>query len=459
MLFLLALFGGVFLAHAASPNEMTADSQHAVQVAQSMVRHRTISLDPFVGRMALPEFGVQRVGDHVYPRFPWAPSLFAVPMVAGANAVHAAFGVGPDTDRLLGGGRDWKFQVVSMSLVVAATTVVVFLTAEAALTGVADRRRRRRWALVVALVFAFGTSAWSTASRSLWQHGPSVLCLSVAAWLAVRSRERPDLVRWMGLPLGAAYFMRPTNAVPIAVLSLWVLACRRRQVPAYAAGLAAMGGLFVLVSLRAYRSVVPEYYDPRSLRGSGTFWEALAGNLVSPARGLLVYSPVLGLAAAGLVLRRRRGCLDGLDVALAAVVAGHWVAISRFPHWWGGHSYGPRFFTDMVPFLVVLALPVAGWLATRPPGRAAAAAAAGCAVLALVSVGMHAQGALFRSSWCWNTVPTNVDDNPERIWSWRDAQFLRGLKRVLRSPHPGSEIAYAGKLRFGCGVEEGTTVR
>ena len=41
-------------------------------------------------------------------------------------------------------------------------------------------------AMLVALAFAFGTSAWSTASRSLWQHGPSMLLLGLALLAQLR---------------------------------------------------------------------------------------------------------------------------------------------------------------------------------------------------------------------------------------------------------------------------------
>jgi hypothetical protein len=65
---------------------------------------------------------------------------------------------------------------------------VIFLVADLGLDSLAQRQRRR-WAFAVAMVFAFGTAAWSTASRGLWQHGPSMLCLAVAAYLAMRSRR------------------------------------------------------------------------------------------------------------------------------------------------------------------------------------------------------------------------------------------------------------------------------
>jgi hypothetical protein len=36
----------------------------------------------------------------------------------------------------------------------------------------------------------------------------------------------------------------------------------------------------------------------------------------------------------------------------------HFAVISRFPIWWGGATYGPRFFTDVTPGLLLIALEI-----------------------------------------------------------------------------------------------------
>ena len=233
-------------------------------------------------------------------------------------------------------------------------------------------------ALLCALAFAFGTAAWSTASRSMWQHGPSMLFLSLAALVALQSRTRPQAARWLGLPLAAAYVVRPTNAIPLVAFGLWTVLYRRRQALWFGAGATAVLLPFVAVNLATYGSLLPPYYAAQRLGNTPHFFEAMAGNLVSPGRGLLLFSPILTLAVAGFVLRLRARKLDGLDLVLAACVGGHWVAISSFPRWWGGDAYGPRFFSDVVPFLVALSLPVVLWLATATPGLRRAVAAGTC---------------------------------------------------------------------------------
>ncbi|MCA1846355.1 MAG: hypothetical protein LC792_24795 [Actinobacteria bacterium] len=433
-----ALFGLVFVVHVTSPNVIVSDSRRSLAVADSIVHRRTLSIDQLRGRVDPTDYDVVEHDGHLYPLFPWGAALFAVPTVIAYDAGHA-LGWWPATEaRAAKTGSDWPAQVLVTSAVVAATTLVIHRIALLELAAL-SRRRRRALALLSALAFAFGTAAWSTASRSMWQHGPSMLLLSLAALLALQSRARPEAARWLGLPLAAAYVVRPTNAIPLAAFGLWTLLCRRKQVLWFAAGAAAVLSLFVVVNLTTYGSLLPPYYAAQRVGSTPHLFEALAGNLISPGRGLLLFSPVLGLAAVGLILKRRARTLDGIDLVLAGCVVAHWLAISSFPRWWGGDAFGPRFFADMVPFLVVLSLPVVAALATAAPGPRRAVAAGACSALLAASVAINFAGAYLPSTWCWNVLPASFDSRPERLWSWRDPQFLR------RGP-----IVRAGVVKHGC---------
>ncbi len=459
----LALFALTFVVHVTSPNVVVSDSLRSVPVAESILRRGTISLDHYRGRLPTPGYGVDIVDGHLYPTFPWAKSLFAVPVVAVFDGLHAV-GIGPGVkDSLETGSPAWQVQVLTMSAVVALTTVVIYEIALLGLT-VADARRRRRLALAFALVFSFCTSAWSIASRSLWQHGPSMLFLSLALLVALQSRTRPGAIRWLGLPLAAAYTMRPTNAIPLAAFSIWVAIRHRRHLVAYAAGIALVLGAFVAVNLSAWGIPLPPYYSANRLWTSRLLPEALVGNLFSPARGLFVFTPVLVLALAGVGLKLRRRQLKGLDLVVLASVVAHWLVISTMtppgrpgvaPYaWWGGHSYGPRFFSDMAPFLIFLSLPVLDWLGTPGQRRASFRAVLAISlVLTGASFLIHFQGAYFRSSWCWNDQPTNIDVDQARLWDWSDPQFLRGAHRFLLGPDRRSEIMRAAAVVIGCPSE------
>ena len=412
------MFVAVLGVYLASPVRQMEDSYRVNSVAQQIIDHGTVSLQ---GTDLRNGIWVETVkGGPPYSSYPLGESFLAVPFVAGADLA----GFQPDTPT-----RDATLQVIEASVIVAATAAVVFLIAELGLCAL-EPRRRRQWAAATAFVCAFGTAAWSTASRAMWQHGPSMLCLALAAYLALRSKKEPRFAAWMGLPLGAAYFMRPTNSIPIVILSVWVLVCHRRQLIGYLGGLGAMLGAFVFVSENTYHSLVPPYYAEGSLSGFRFPAASLAGELVSPARGLLVFSPVVGLAVIGAVITRRRRALDGLSMALIAVVITHWLVVSSFYDWGGGYSYGPRYMSDMLPFLVVLALPAVTWLANKESGPVPTAAASGTAVLVVASVLFNLGGAWSPRAIEWNSeVPLTM----HRLWSWSDPQFLRGLSWV--APH------------------------
>jgi hypothetical protein len=384
-----------------------------------------------------------------------------VPVVAAYDALHKV-GIGPGTEAKIAqsGQNDWQFEVFTMALVLAATTVVMWEVAILALARIADERRRRRLALLSALVFAFCTSVLSTASRSYWEHGPDIFFLSIALLIAVRSRTRPDVVRWLGIPLAFAYEMRPTSSIPVALFTLWVVVKHRRHLAWYLGGAAVVAVPWLLINHAYWGTWLQPYYQPHRVAGENTeFWHALAGQMVSPARGLLIFTPVLALAIPGVIIKLRARRFDLLDAVVVACVLAHWVVISLFPHWWAGDSFGPRLFTDMVPFLVYLGLPVLEWLATASVrGVRYAVAMMACVVAALLSLFIHGQMAVFASSHCWNNVPSDVDRDTTKLWNWGDPQFLRGIVRYVNGPSPrGDETRRGGAGYYGCPWEPQVT--
>jgi hypothetical protein len=253
--------------------------------------------------------------------------------------------------------------------------------------------------------------------------------------------------------------MRPTSAIPVVLFTVWVVLKHRRQLAWYLGGAAVIALPWLWVNHANWHSWLTPYYRAGRVGGNAEFWQALAGNMVSPARGLLVFTPVFLLAVPGVLIRLRRRSFDSLDAVLTVAVLAHWVTISLFPHWWGGDSYGPRFFTDMVPFLVVLCLPVLEWLVTAPARTLGTAAATAAVVLAsLLSLFIHGQMAVFASSHCWNNQPSDVDRDTGKLWNWGDPQFLRGVVRFVSGPNPrGDEIRRGGAGRWGCPWEPQVT--
>ena len=309
-----------------------------------------------------------------------------------------------------------KLERLIASLVVAAAAVVVFLTAGLSLPPLA--------ALALAAIFAFGTSAWSTASRALWQHGPSMLLIAIALHLFARARADSRLAGWTAIPLALSYVVRPTNAVAVVVFSLLVAARHRRVLGRYLAFALPIAALFVGWSWATYRSILPPYYRASHLALFPTVPTALAANLVSPGRGVFIYTPVFLLSLLGIAIKLRRRTFDALDASLVALLLLHWLAISSFFHWWGGWCYGPRFFSDLIPVFIYFLAPVVQEIGANSGWRRRLGIGAFTA-LALLGAAIHLRGATDRRVWLWNGTPADVDGAPERVWDFRDPAFLR----------------------------------
>jgi hypothetical protein len=181
------------------------------------------------------------------------------------------------------------------------------------------------------------------------------------------------------------------------------------------------------------------------------------GVLCSPSRGVLVYSPVV--LWVGWVAFRYRRTMRFPDLAALAVasVIGTFAALSTWRVWWGGYSYGPRLASDFIPWLFLLA--VLGLDARRralasavseatsaavgpaervgaPRGRRRLELAVGI-VLAVVSVAVHAPGALQSATLFWNERLGSESGEPPLLWDWAHPQFLAAWRMPpFSAPQP-----------------------
>ena len=411
---------GVFLAvlvvHFASPYQYSYDSRWAVPTAMSILAEGNTDLDEFRNAMDPLDMRVQKVRNHLYNYYPLGPALVALPFVAAADGYYRLT-QGRSYESVLQREAPLAMESFVSSFCVALTAALLYL--------IAMERLGSAWkSLLVAFVFAFCTSAWSTASRSLWQHAPSMLMLTGTLYLFVLAEKKPKRIQFAGLLLAFAYVIRPTNSLSVAVLTVLVFVRHRRYFLRYLAWPAAIAVLFVAFNYAVYGAPLPSYFSAQRLRYHARFWEALAVQLVSPGRGLFVFSPVLALSLVGIGIRRKERRFDGLDLSLLLILVLHWVAISACAPWWAGHSYGPRLMTDVVPYFAYFLIPVVGKLA-RPITWRVTALASLLTVLAAASFFVHYRGAMAWHGMAWNGVPSEIGTHLERLWDWRDPPFLR----------------------------------
>ncbi len=406
---------GAFVAFNANGREIQSyDSQPAKFLAVEMAKRHTFALGHVVGRVPAlaerPGFAKDLRGNYrsAYP-LPSAAAAGAVAWVL--SAVHVVDLEAPVAANLIA--------KATASLLTALTVGCAFL--------VAVRRLSNARAAVVALGLGLGTNLWVGVSQTLWQQETAFLTLMWAILLL--DTDKPSVTRavMVGVLLGCAGWARPQIAPTVAIVAIsmlvrWGAWAAVALIPILVAAGAAMSinlawfghPLGVVPALEALH---PSVHGVAGSLGAKP-WVAAAGLLVSPSRGLLVFSPVVAVAAAGFGAARRGGWASPLRWYLLAALT-QFVFYSMYSVWWAGHTYGPRYALDLVPVLVPLA--VAGF-----PVVAGRRALAILAILALAwSVTVSAAGAFIYPAEGWSTFPSDVDRNHDRLWEWHDSQIPR----------------------------------
>jgi hypothetical protein len=402
-----------FLVAYRAPVDYTrGDARGTLLTSQAILEHGTIRLDAYF--QTKPYSTVIEHNGSFYYLFPLGTPVFATPVVALANLLG---------DHMADLAADARWQRHLAAVSVAASLALIYLIARAYL-GVAA-------SLFLATAFVFGSSIASTMGTALWNSNLAVVFILLALLLLVHDRwaARPWLYGIvLGLLLFAATFTRPTAAAFVVAVLGYLLIWQRRLMLPTVLGLAMPLGLLVAFSWWELGQPLPDYYLPSRLATAWAgFWPALAGNLISPARGLLVYSPFLLLTIVGaLAFIRSLARLPLFWLALAWLLL-HLVSIARLGHWWGGWSYGPRLQTDALPAWVLLTVLV--WnqanQSLKPVVRQIALG--GFAVLVAVSVLVHTRQGLYNPlTFAWNgwQASPNIDRFPEYLWDWTYPQFL-----------------------------------
>ena len=407
----LCLLAATLAIYALSPATSSYDSRWSLHTSLSFAQGRWGDLSDYRDSIEkLKNYAVEYRDGKPRNWFPIGASLLAIPGVVIVDWADPSF-----RTRLHEGLTSRTEKLFASAIAAAAVTVFFWLIYSQFFSiGIA---------LGSTVIFAFGTSMWSTASRALWQHGPLVLMLTIAMLLLQRSRDRPSLVQYVSLPLAFALISRPTAGVAVLALSAYVALCHRRWLTRYLGWSALIAVPWLAYNFVIYGGPFPSYYL-QNLSTDHSLLEGMLGNLVSPSRGLLVFSPVLILSISGFAAAMRDRERRLLYGAYALIVLITLFIIGKSSMWWAGHSFGPRFTTDLVPFLAFF-VPFNVYYFENWQGRARTVAFACAGVLFAISAAIHGNGAIRGAPMAWNVFPQNIDENPARAWDWSDPQFAR----------------------------------
>lgn len=321
------------------------DCVPAPYVAAMLVREGSFDL------RAVPDL-IQRAGNavrelpdgSVLSKYPPGSSLAAVPFIA-------PLAVGTATS-------DWSHTTMARfgkrvaSIYVAGIAVLLYLLC----------RRMAPAATAPTVVFiAAGTTLWSTASQALWTHAPATFFVCAAMYLLLRSREGPARADALiaGLAIGCAILTRPTTGLfGLASLAALLTGRRWRESLLFALPVLVLGSGLVLYNQTHFGNSFGGGYLDEAGRWETPLSVGLAGLLIAPSRGLLIYSPALWVLPLGLWSLGAGSSLSRMQRAVLGwwllAVIGTLFVYARWHMWWGGWSYGPRFLSETIPLLGIL---------------------------------------------------------------------------------------------------------
>ena len=399
------------------------DTRWYVPTALSIVREGNANLDEYRDIITDDDYAIERIDGHLYHFFPIGTAIVATPFVFVLDKLAQIAPLG--LTEYAPQPTSWKPEYFISCFITSLNAIFIYLLARLFL----DRLR----SLALVFVFAFCTSAWSVASRALWQHGPSMLALTLSLYMLLLAGRRPRLVMFVSIPLFFSYLIRPTNSISIAMISVFVFMKYRRYSVYYLMfGCLPFLALFIY-SYPIYHSILPSYYVSSRIYFHKNIFKASLGNLISPARGLFIFSPILAVSIYSIFSKIKSHKFESLDCILVVIIIIHWMSISAFPHWWGGHSFGPRLFSDMIPYFIYFLIPVLEAIPDMATMSRAFLSSVFC-LFVLISFLIHARGALVWAVHEWNRFPVNVNEKPERLWNWHDIQFLRGIQVMTMEP-------------------------
>jgi hypothetical protein len=161
---------------------------------------------------------------------------------------------------------------------------------------------------------------------------------------------------------------------------------------------------------------------------------SVAGLLLSPTRGLLIFSPfLLFLVLAPWHVPASRS-ERGLTIAMLLGVAVEILGYAR-TDWRAGLSWGPRFLTDLAPLLVWMLVPIVA--ALRGSGRTVFVACVGIAI-AIEAVGAFTYTGVTDLAIYPNNEPRKLKAVPVEelrpAFAWRNAPFVASLSHGIAPP-------------------------
>ncbi len=379
----------------------------------SILREGNLDLDEFPWLWAKAGKGGKKLAYYVRYR---APHLYSGTTVATALVVTPLYVV---PTRMLAG---WDLDDVRARLLIVVmervSAAVLSALSASVLFLVLSRLVTWRWALVLTATYGLGTSTWSISSQALWPHALNELAIVAVTAVLLRRDTSGLTLALAGLMSALAVANRP-QLLGFAVLALvFVWRHQRRGLLAFVAVPLLAAAALIAYNLQVFRGLAGAYAKLDSF--STPLLSGLAGLLISPNRGLLIYTPIMAFAFWGAVRVWRTEAPPWMRYLVVALGI-HLLLHAKFTEWWAGYAFGPRYMTDVLPILCLLLVYGLVPLCRTPVMRVIAA------VLIAYGVAIQAVGVYYDDD-NWNRQPIPLEHAPQRVWDWSDPQIVRALR-------------------------------
>lgn len=222
------LFAAVFLISGTGLVGISSDSRWTVYISQSLMQHGDTNLDEYYPLIQKDRAAVLCIDDsgkaihedcpgHWYGWYPIGGPVLTTPLIGAQVLILSALRLWTEKKHIIDPEIFWYLradplpshrivEIEAASFILALTACVVFAIARRFLPPIR--------AVLLAALFALGTSAFSTGGRAIWQHTPSVLLLAIIIWLLATAEDQPRLA---GHSYGPRFF---TDLTPVLAMFL-----------------------------------------------------------------------------------------------------------------------------------------------------------------------------------------------------------------------------------------------
>jgi hypothetical protein len=308
-------------------------------------------------RELLTTWAVPGIDGQLYPQFAPGQSLVSIPLYL--------------VGRLFGGAPSLSSVLITRFTTSLFNPIVIALTGWLLALFAARLNFSTRLSLVLGAAYALGSMALPY-TRTYFGEPLIALTITLAAYGLYRVKadrvDRADVGRWLlisGTALALAVFVRERSAIMFPAFLIYAVPVIRRDWRRWLLWLLPLvivGGLIGLMNWSRYGSPLTFSFSVlQHTTFSTPLLLGLYGLLISPGKGLLLYTPIAWAGLMGLVTLWRRWRAEAVLFMLISVAEIGFFAVYEF--WTGGWNWGPRYILPVVPLLILAA---GAWVQANP---------------------------------------------------------------------------------------------